>query len=137
MIEAEYLILGAGPAGTWAVRGIRQEDKDGRIVITRADPRTAYSLPMLSKGFIQGWYPKEKLYLEKEDYYESNGTMFLGGNTATGIDTEGKCVELEDEKKVTYGNLLISTGGSPPSSSMFRAPRSVESITSVLWTMPA
>jgi NAD(P)H-nitrite reductase large subunit len=113
MIDTEYLILGAGPAGTWAVRGIRQEDREGRIVIAGSDPRRAYSLPMLSKGYIQGRYAEEKLYLVKEDYYESNGAVFLGGSAAVGIDTDSKSVELQNGQKVFYRKLLISTGGSP------------------------
>lgn len=113
MIETDYLILGAGPAGTWAVRGIRHEDKEGRIVIAGSDPRRAYSLPMLSKGYIQGRYPEEKLYLVKEEFYESNGAVFINGNGAAGVDTERMVAELEDGREISYRKLLISTGGSP------------------------
>ncbi len=31
MENTKYLILGAGPASSWAVRGIRQEDSEGDI----------------------------------------------------------------------------------------------------------
>ncbi|MEQ9618887.1 MAG: FAD-dependent oxidoreductase [Deltaproteobacteria bacterium] len=113
MIKTDYLILGAGPAGSWAVRGIRQEDKEGRILIVGKEPRRAYFLPMLSKGYIQGRYPEEKLYLVKEDFYESNNARFMGGNGAAALDTDKKIVTLEDDEQVSYEKLLICTGGSP------------------------
>ena len=113
MIETHYLILGAGPAGSWAVRGVRQEDKEGRIVVVGKEPRRAYSLPMLSKGYIQGRYPEAKLYLVKDDFYESNGARFLSGNGALALDTNKRVVTLEDGQHITYEKLLICTGASP------------------------
>ena len=113
MSEAKYLILGAGPASAWAVRGIRQEDPEGGITIVGREPYRTYSLPLLSKGFIQGRYPEDKLFLVKEDFYEKAGVNFLSGHSAVSLDTEGKSVGLEDGSVITYEKLLICTGASP------------------------
>jgi len=113
MTETKYLILGAGPASSWAVRGIRQEDKEGDITIVGKEPYRTYSLPLLSKGFIQGRYPKEKIFLVKEDFYESNNVTFINNNGAFSLNADNKTVTLEDGEEMSYEKLLICTGGSP------------------------
>ena len=113
MIKTKHLILGAGPASSWAVRGIRQEDKEGDIAIVGKEPYRTYSLPLLSKGFIQGRYPEDKIFTVKEDFYESNNVTFINNNGATSLNTDTKTVTLEDGEEVSYDKLLICTGGSP------------------------
>ena len=113
MEKTKYLILGAGPASSWAVRGIRQEDKEGDITIVGREPYRTYSLPLLSKGFIQGRYPEEKIFLVKEDFFESNKVTFVNNNGASSLNSESKTVLLESGEEITYEKLLICTGGSP------------------------
>ncbi len=113
MSETKYLILGAGPASAWAVRGIRQEDSEGSITLVGREPYRTYSLPLLSKGFIQGRYPEDKIYLVKEDFYEKAGVDFISGVSAVSLDTENKKVGLEDGSEIAYEKLLICTGASP------------------------
>jgi len=113
MLETKYLILGAGPASAWAVRGIRQEDPEGGITIVGREPYRTYSLPLLSKGFIQGRYPEDKIYLVKEDFYEKAAVNFLSGSQVVSLDTENKKVGLEDGSEIAYEKLLICTGASP------------------------
>ena len=113
MTETKYLILGAGAASSWAVRGIRQEDKEGDIAIVGKESYRTYSLPLLSKGFIQGRYPEDKIFTVKEDFYESNGVTFINNNGASSINTENKIVQLENGDEISYEKLLICTGGSP------------------------
>ncbi len=113
MINATYLIIGAGPAGASAVRGIRQSDKESEIVVVGKESERTYSLPLLSKGYIQGRYPKEKLYLVKEDFFENNNARFINGTGAKSIDCSEKTVELENRKTIKYEKLLLATGASP------------------------
>jgi NADPH-dependent 2,4-dienoyl-CoA reductase/sulfur reductase-like enzyme len=113
MIETKYLILGAGAASSWAVRGIRQEDKEGDITIVGKEPYRTYSLPLLSKGFIQGRYPEDKIFTVKEDFYDTNKATFIHSNGASSLNTSKKTVGLENGNEITYGKLLICTGGSP------------------------
>ncbi|GJM15373.1 MAG: pyridine nucleotide-disulfide oxidoreductase [Thermodesulfobacteriota bacterium] len=113
MTKTKYLVLGTGAASSWAVRGIRQEDKEGDITIVGKEPYRTYSLPLLSKGFIQGRYPKDKIFTVKEDFYESNGVTFINDNVASCLNTENKTVKLENGDEILYEKLLICTGGSP------------------------
>ena len=112
-MKTKYLILGAGPTGTWAIKGIRQEDQHGEIIIVGDQPYPTYSLPLLTKGYIQGQFKEEDLYLVNENFFEINGTMFLKGKRGiVALPKEGKVV-LDDETEITYKKLLISTGGRP------------------------
>jgi len=120
-MKSKYLILGAGVASSWAVRGIRQEDKEGSITVVGKEPYRTYSLPLLSKGFIQGRYPEEKIFSVKEDFYESNNVEFISDNAASSLDTANKTVGLVNGELIQYEKLLISTGGSPLK---FQIPRS-------------
>ena len=113
MSKTKYLILGAGPASSWAVRGIRQEDKEGDIIIVGKEPYRTYSLPLLSKGFIQGRYPEDRMFLVKEDFYESNQVTFISNNAVSSLNTQDKSITLEDGETITYDKLLICTGGTP------------------------
>lgn len=113
MTETKYLIIGAGAASTWAVRGIRQEDKEGSITIVGKEPYRTYSLPLLSKGFIQGRYPEDKIFTVKEDFYDSNKVEFIKNNPATSLNTDNKTVQIENGDEIKYEKLLICTGGSP------------------------
>jgi len=112
-MESKYLIIGAGAASSWAVRGIRQEDKEGAITVVGKEPYRTYSLPLLSKGFVQGRYPEEKIFTVKEDFYESNNVTFLSNKSASSLDTESSSICLESGEEISYEKLLICTGGSP------------------------
>ena len=105
--------MGAGPAGAWAVRGIRQEDKQGKIVIVGAEPYRTYSLPLLTKGYIQGRFGQDALYLVKEDFFDKNEAIFIKGKRAVRADFREKKVTLDDGAEINYEKLLISTGGRP------------------------
>jgi 3-phenylpropionate/trans-cinnamate dioxygenase ferredoxin reductase component len=112
-MQTEYLVLGAGPAGAWAIRGIRQEDPKEKIIIVGDEPYRTYSLPLLTKGYIQGQLREEDLYLVDEDFYEKMGTVFLKGRRAVNVRPQERRVILDDGTEITYGKLLISTGGRP------------------------
>jgi NAD(P)H-nitrite reductase large subunit len=112
-MQTKYVILGAGPAGAWAIRGIRQEDQDGKVIIVGSEPYRTYSLPLLTKGYIQGRIARDSLYLVKEDFYDQNGAIFIKGKQAVDVDLKERRVILDDATEIKYEKLLICTGGRP------------------------
>jgi NADPH-dependent 2,4-dienoyl-CoA reductase/sulfur reductase-like enzyme len=112
-MQTKYLTIGGGPAGAWAIRGIRQEDRNGKIIIVRDEPYRTYSPPLLTKGYIQGRFREEELYLVDEDFYEKNGVTFIKGKRAVSANLRERFVILEDGTEINYEKLLISTGGRP------------------------
>src|SRR5919198_3742642 len=95
-MQTKHLILGAGPAGAWAIKGIRDEDDQGKIIIVGGEPYQTYSMPLLTKGYIQGRFKQKDIYLVDENYYEKNGAVFLKGKRATKVKPTDKLVTLED-----------------------------------------
>lgn len=112
-MQTKYLILGAGPAGAWAIRGIRQEDQQGKVLIVGSEPYRTYSLPLLTKGYIQGRFAEDALYLVKEGYYDKNQAIFIKGKRAVGADLKERRVILDDGTEIKYEKLLVTTGGRP------------------------
>ncbi|HEX3036986.1 MAG TPA: FAD-dependent oxidoreductase [Thermodesulfobacteriota bacterium] len=112
-MQTKYLILGAGPAGASAIRGIRKEDDQGKIVIVGDEPYRTYSLPLLTKGYIQGRFREDGIYLVGEDFYEKNGATFLKERRAVNVEPEDNLAALDDGTEIHYEKLLVSTGGRP------------------------
>ena len=66
MTQAKYLIVGAGMAADAAVRGIREVDPDGSIVLVGAENDPPYKRPLLSKGLWTG-KPLDKVWSDTDE----------------------------------------------------------------------
>ena len=56
--STEYLIVGAGLAGTSAAQGIRECDTERSIIVIGAEPQLPYDRPPLSKKL---WFGKKEV----------------------------------------------------------------------------
>jgi 3-phenylpropionate/trans-cinnamate dioxygenase ferredoxin reductase component len=54
MESTRYLIVGGGMTGDAAVKGIRERDADGSIVLVSAEAHAPYARPPLTKGLWSG-----------------------------------------------------------------------------------
>jgi 3-phenylpropionate/trans-cinnamate dioxygenase ferredoxin reductase subunit len=108
--HARYLIIGAGLAGHFALRGIRERDADGRIVLIGDEPELPYTRPHLSKAFLMGTRPKEKVMIKPASYYEENRAEVWTGRKATRVDAAKKVVTLADGLTIGFDKLLLATG---------------------------
>jgi len=54
MKSARYLIVGGGMTGDAAVKGIREHDADGSILLVGAEQHPPYARPPLTKGLWAG-----------------------------------------------------------------------------------
>jgi 3-phenylpropionate/trans-cinnamate dioxygenase ferredoxin reductase subunit len=112
MTPFKYLIIGGGVAGTTAAETLRQNDPSGSIAIVSDEPHVFYSRIMLSKpNFFLEKIPFEQIYLKNESWYREKNITFLGGKTATGINTAEKTITLNDGVVLQYEKLLLATGG--------------------------
>ena len=53
-MKTTYLIIGGGMTADAAVKGIREHDADGSIVLVGAEPHPPYKRPPLTKGLWSG-----------------------------------------------------------------------------------
>lgn len=112
MKKTDILIIGGGIAGTTAAETVRAKDKNVGITIVSAEQRPLYSRVLLPHA-IKEKVSLEKTALKQPDFYDKDGLEYLSGVTVVSVDTERKIVQLEDGEHVSYGKLVIATGGNP------------------------
>jgi NAD(P)H-nitrite reductase large subunit len=111
MEKFRYLIVGGGVAGITAAETIRENDPDGTIAVVSDEVHPLYSRVMLSKpNFFLGKIPFDQIWLKGQKWYDEKKITFLGGQTATKIDTANKIISLADGQQINYEKLLIATG---------------------------
>ena len=104
-------VLGASLAGVSAVRGLRRQGFDGRVVVVGSEAHRPYDRPPLSKDFLAGSLPGTDLALEAED--EDLQVEWRLGVPATGLDPAGGSVRLSDGRSVDVDGVVVATGAVP------------------------
>lgn len=104
------VIAGAGHASGQVVASLRQHKFDGEIVLVGDEPYLPYQRPPLSKKFLAGELPAERLYVKPESFYDDPAITLQLGTSIAAIDREAKCLKIEDGEDITYDKLVISTG---------------------------
>ncbi len=107
----DYVIIGGGMVGDAAAKAIQQTDADGSILIIGADPEPPVTRPAMSKklwtdpdfGFNQVWL----------NTTSKSGAELATADPATAIDCERHTVRTASGRNVSYGKLLVATGGEP------------------------
>ena len=105
------VIIGAGQAGAQTVVSLRREGFDGRIVLIGDEPDLPYQRPPLSKAYLAGEMPKERLFIKPAAFYEKINVECLLGETVVSIDTTAQQLSLESGLKQSYDHLIFATGG--------------------------
>ena len=105
------VVVGASLTGGTAAATLRDEGFDGRIVLVGAEAKLPYERPPLSKGYLKGTTPREKLLVRPESFWGDHGVDLELGVAARRIDAESRQVELEDGRRIAYDSLLVATGG--------------------------
>jgi len=108
MTHYPYLIVGGGMTADAAARAIRESDATGGVGLISAEPHPPYARPPLSKGLWKG-DPEAGIWKGTE----TAGVDLRLGRRVAAIDTKEKTVTDERGDTVTYGKLLLATGGTP------------------------
>ncbi len=109
----EYVIVGGGLAGASAIKGIREQDQQGAILLISSERHFPYDRPPLSKKLWTGQKTVDKIFLHKEEYYQQNGATLLLGEHVSGLDPHEKTVTTSNGKRFRYAKLLLALGGTP------------------------
>jgi len=108
MTHYPYLIVGGGMTADAAARAIREADPAGTVGLISAEPHPPYARPPLSKGLWKG-DPEAGIWRVTE----TTGAELRLARRVTAIDAQRKVVTDERGDTVTYGKLLLATGGTP------------------------
>ncbi len=111
--DFRYIIVGGGLAGASAIKGIREHDGEGPILLIGAEPHRPYDRPPLSKKLWTGKKRLEDIFIDPAGYYEKNGVTLRTGSKAVSLDVKAR--ELRDGKGAMFGyeKLLLATGAAP------------------------
>jgi 3-phenylpropionate/trans-cinnamate dioxygenase ferredoxin reductase subunit len=104
------VIIGASLAGASAAATLRQEGFDGDVMLIGAEPRLPYERPPLSKQYLRGEMPFEKMLVRPAAFYEQNRIDTLLGVRAARVEPGHRTVVLQDDRRVHYDRLLLATG---------------------------
>jgi 3-phenylpropionate/trans-cinnamate dioxygenase ferredoxin reductase subunit len=105
------IIVGAGHCGGIAAAELRAGGYEGEIMLLGEEASPPYQRPPLSKDFLAGRTPMERLLLKPAAFYAEKGITLRLGTTVASIDRGGSAVVLADGERLTYERLLLATGG--------------------------
>jgi NADPH-dependent 2,4-dienoyl-CoA reductase/sulfur reductase-like enzyme/nitrite reductase/ring-hydroxylating ferredoxin subunit len=108
-----FVILGGGAAGNASAEMLRRLGFAGNIEIITAEELRPYDRPRLSKGFMAGDTAPEGVALRAPDFYDRLKIALQRNCTVTGLDLDGKELQLEGGGTLPYDKLLLATGGVP------------------------
>jgi NADPH-dependent 2,4-dienoyl-CoA reductase/sulfur reductase-like enzyme/nitrite reductase/ring-hydroxylating ferredoxin subunit len=112
-LPESVVIVGGGAAGAAAAETLRQEGYTGRITMFSADSSVPCDRPMLSKGFLAGTATEAAVPLRSAAFYEERRIDVRLGARVVALDIAGRCVQLADGSRHTFGALLLATGTEP------------------------
>jgi NAD(P)H-nitrite reductase large subunit len=107
-----YVIIGNSVAAVGAIRGIRNIDPQGNIIVISRERHIAYGRPLISY-LLGGLVTEKRMAYLPEDFYEKNRVNLLLGSEVVGLNTDKKQVKLAAGDSVPYDRLLVATGGDP------------------------
>lgn len=110
-MQQQTLIIGAGHAAGQLAASLRQQGYAGRIVMLGEEPYPPYQRPPLSKKFLSGELPAERLFLKPAAFYDDHDIEIRTNARVSAIDRGAKTLTTEDGASLAYSTLVFATGG--------------------------
>lgn len=107
-----YVIIGAGQAGSSLAAKLRDDGFEGEITLIGDETAPPYQRPPLSKAYLLGDMPRERLFLRADSFYEDRQITLRTGTPVTAIAPAAKTVTLGTEV-LAYDALALTTGSLP------------------------
>lgn len=109
-MNERVVIAGAGHAAGQVVTSLRQHKFDGQIVLVGEEPYLPYQRPPLSKKFLAGEMPAERLYVKPASFYEDANVELHLDTQITAIDRDAKRLETDGGEPLAYDRLVLALG---------------------------
>lgn len=109
--RADVVIVGTGHAGAQCAIALRQRGFDGTIRLLGRENDPPYERPPLSKDYLAGAKPFERMLLRPETFWADKGIDWQGGADVVAVDPGAKSAELANGESVEYGTLIWAAGG--------------------------
>ncbi|MGM9469364.1 NAD(P)/FAD-dependent oxidoreductase [Streptomyces murinus] len=107
LMDGRIVVVGASLAGLRAAEALREQGFTGSLTVVGDEPHPPYDRPPLSKQVLLGVAPADSTGLPMRRDPEAEWVL---GVRATGLDTLGKRVLLDNGESLPYDRVLIATG---------------------------
>lgn len=112
-VRSDVLIVGAGHAGAQAAIALRQRKFAGTITMVGDEPDLPYERPPLSKDYLAGDKPFERLIIRPMSFWAERDVALQLGRRVISVNAAEHRVMLGDGGALSYGTLIWATGGRP------------------------
>ena len=106
----KIVIAGAGHAAGQVITTLRQLKFAGQIVLVGDEPWLPYQRPPLSKKFLAGDMPAERLFVKPPSFYDDPAIELRLSSTITAIDRKAKQLQLKDAEPIAFDKLVLALG---------------------------
>jgi len=113
MQSADIVIVGTGHGGAQAAIALRQNGFAGSIAMIGRDSEPPYERPPLSKEYLAGEKPFERIYIRPPQFWADKDVALRLKTSVVAIDPQVREVVLSDESRMAYGKLVWAAGGDP------------------------
>ncbi|TRO96347.1 pyridine nucleotide-disulfide oxidoreductase [Glycocaulis profundi] len=110
-MSAGVVIVGGGQAGLSAAAELRKRGHEGPITMVCDEPAPPYQRPPLSKAYLSGELPADRLWLKPEAFYETARIDLKLATRAQAIDRSGRSLILSNGERLAYDHLILAPGG--------------------------
>jgi len=117
LTDTHTIIVGGGGAGFMTAHQLRNTGYGGKITLVSAEDKAPYNRPLLSKAFLAGNMPEEKLLLGGTDWASKHDIELRLKQTVSEVLLNERSIVITDEKgdsnKLTAEFLVVATGAEP------------------------
>ncbi|HEX4695264.1 FAD-dependent oxidoreductase [Sphingomonas sp.] len=111
MEQYDVLIVGAGHGGAQVAIALRQGKFAGSIAMVGDEPELPYERPPLSKEYLSGDKPFERILIRQPAFWEEREVAMLLGRRVVSVDPHARRVTTADGATIGYGKLIWAAGG--------------------------
>ena len=112
-MSQHIVIIGAGQAGVACAAKLRALAPQSLITIIGEEAHLPYQRPPLSKAFLSGELPAERLTLKPQNWFEDQSIRLITAQPVQRIDRQAQRVHLANSDTLHYDKLVLCTGSRP------------------------
>ncbi|HYD24951.1 MAG TPA: FAD-dependent oxidoreductase [Croceibacterium sp.] len=109
--RADVVIVGTGHGGAQAALALRQNGFSGSIVLVGRDSVPPYERPPLSKEYLAGEKPFERLLIRPATFWGERDIGLLLETNVAKVDPAARTVTVSGGDTLAYGTLVWAAGG--------------------------
>lgn len=106
------IIVGAGQAGCSAAVKLRNLGYDKPIALIGEEEHPPYQRPPLSKAYLMGELPRDRLFLRPESFFEEHQIDLHLNQRVTEISAEDQTL-VRGPNTLAFEHLVLATGSTP------------------------